>query len=231
MTAGTGPADTDCVGAPEGCAYVFDSRTLRCREQCDANEAPDRNNVCTCMGFRSNASGACVGCHSECRDGCFDDTSASCVSCRAFQYQGTCVARCPSNSLADGNGICLPCDDRCFNGCSKSADASRCSGARRCRAFWDGATCSDTCPSSKGFVVNCSDSASENVNECVNTLDLVCLMECPATFPFFNDTREISSGVPLHPQLCAISCTQIEVNGTVSHTLGITRVPDCVSDV
>eukprot|EP00041_Stephanoeca_diplocostata_P039565 m.1636775 g.1636775 ORF g.1636775 m.1636775 type:complete len:2110 (-) comp25423_c0_seq16:8386-14715(-) len=208
-----GPADTDCTGVPSGCAHAFDSRTLRCVKECADSEFTDGNSVCTCAGHRSDTSGDCIACHTECRDGCYGNSSTSCVACRAFEYRGTCVAACPSNSIADSSGVCLPCDHRCNDGCSQSADAAYCTGVRRCQAYWNGVRCSDTCTSSKGFFVNCSDPTLEDNVACANTRDLVCLSQCPATIPFFNVTSLPDSDFPLYPQLCATSCTQIEANG------------------
>ncbi|XP_019617947.1 PREDICTED: epidermal growth factor receptor-like isoform X2 [Branchiostoma belcheri] len=105
--------DYDCT-ASDSCPpgkpfHVLENDDQVCVENCTGNTYPDFNKQCK-------------ACHSECVDGCVDDTRSGCFRCRSVKYGDECLEECPQRT-EDKDGICEPINDF-FIG-SLSAPASK----------------------------------------------------------------------------------------------------------
>ncbi|CAH1249286.1 ERBB4 [Branchiostoma lanceolatum] len=91
--------------------HVSEGEDKVCVKNCTDNTFPD-----------VTSANQCKDCHSECVDGCVDDTRSGCYSCRRVKYGDECLEECPQRT-EEKDGICEPINDF-FIG-SLSAPASK----------------------------------------------------------------------------------------------------------
>ncbi|XP_078619979.1 epidermal growth factor receptor-like isoform X3 [Branchiostoma floridae x Branchiostoma japonicum] len=107
--------DYDCTAGPSCPAekpyHVSEGEDKVCVKNCTDNTFPD-----------STSANQCKDCHSECVDGCVDDTRSGCFRCRHVKYGDECLEECPQRT-EEKDGICEPINDF-FIG-SLSAPASK----------------------------------------------------------------------------------------------------------
>ncbi|KFM81599.1 Epidermal growth factor receptor, partial [Stegodyphus mimosarum] len=87
-------------------------------------------------------------CHPQCStDGCWGPAPNECLSCKAYNLNDTCVAKCDTlNGMYDaGNKVCKYCHEECLGLCFGPGNGN-CSACRNVR---DGPYCVSKCPETK----------------------------------------------------------------------------------
>jgi len=214
----TGPLPSDCRGAPEGCRVAYSDGA--CVSSCPRNQTIDGRHQCSCnRGFYdpNPFSGVCRPCHAQCDSrGCVDSTNSGCFLCANYWYRGSCVGSCPVGTVASSNANgtvseCRACHSLCHESCALPGDAAACAGTRRCSLFRHVDRCVSACPANHSFFVDCGGSSSSDI--CGASVDRMCVAECPAEVPFFNDSvlayRPNGSSIIGGAQQCVVSCAEL----------------------
>lgn len=105
----TGGSNKDCNSCRSLYVTDEDTNTTTCFGKCPS-EYPARFNYeclkhCPENYFEKNKK--CIKCHDQCRGGCTDDTSSSCLECRFYNQSGVCLEKCNKGWQPNANHTCV----------------------------------------------------------------------------------------------------------------------------
>lgn len=214
------PKPTDCRDTPLGCKSVyvpkhFDNTSndaqqsyAGCQPSClEWQEPVGKGRVCQCQKGFYAFGGSCKRCHDQCSNGCRGPGTAECNSCSQVRSPetGECTRSCPQNFYTNfATGECQLCHPECNNGCGAPNDASLClpsANKPTCKHVFDGFQCTPRCPTMTSFIVGAPAKANAT-----------CAAACPASAPFYNDTRNRGTDLPsmnVAGQQCVTSCADL----------------------
>jgi len=214
-----GPGPGDCADMPAGCVGVYSGGN--CTTECSDLEILVPTGECVCNGY-ADTDGSCKPCHEGC-DGCYGPGPGECNQCSSFRKGATCVSECGTEETPGLNNECLPCHPQCsrggvgFSGCEIPGDAGQCGcfstnqalcdRQAKCRNYDDAGRCSAACSLDRPYTIDCA--INSGLGLCANSVDKMCVSQCPPFLPLYNDTRPSPTMRPSMPQLCVAACAEL----------------------
>lgn len=225
----TGPSSIECLHCATH-TVVDPIAGFECRSSCPSL------NYGSAELFNSRPTTLCRNCHPECAAACSGPANNNCIGgCVHFNYDGTCLASCPSHTYVDG-GQCRDCHPACDStrGCSGPA-STQCDRCADTSVTFGGNQCLVACPA--GFYADaaricqpcdpqCTHCTGPTASQCSRCVNLeykgTCVASCNPISTF--------ETVVLTPFIDGVDSPNATTNSTGSGALVSKRVcVDCNS--